>query len=115
MTAFKPGDRVKPRNATWTGEVLATHEDFIWVIGGSKIGPGRPLSYLAENFEEVVPFFEVGKRYAIGGETFEPVRIDTDTDGSRTAYGKWAAKGGSVTWYIANSFHFKKADEVKDD
>ncbi len=45
MTEFKPGDRVQHINGKWTGQVLAVHDNRVWVWFD---GMRQPLTYRNE-------------------------------------------------------------------
>jgi hypothetical protein len=100
MTDFKPGDIVRYRRTGSTLKVLAVHKESgrFW---GMPEGDGKPLTYLVEKCTKVEPFFEVGKKYVRdNGDTFEPVRIDTNSDGEKVVYGKFNYNNISGIYWV---------------
>ena len=84
--------------------VLAVHGDFAWL--GSNSNPWTcPLSKLTK--EE--PFFEAGKTYKMKSyknSTFEVIRVDKDSDGTLTAYGKRLYSDGGYAYTASWNFSF---------
>ncbi len=103
---FEPGDIVRDRLSGSTFKVLAVHEESgrVW---GMPEGEGNPLTYLVEQFIKVEPFFEVGKKYFHKQlpYTFEPVRVDTESNGEKVAYGEVTyADTGNSYWETKRVF-----------
>lgn len=109
MTDFKPGDIVRDivrDNDYYTIKVLAVHEESgrFW---GININEHSPWTHKIEQFTKVEPFFEVGKKYVRNDATFEPVRIDTQSNNQKVAYGKVTyVDTGSSYWEAMRVFRY---------
>lgn len=120
MTDWKKGDTVRSvRRPDYYVTVEAVHESSgrFW---GIPQGGDSPLTYQISDFEKVEPFFEVGKKYKpckkykpyCGDGVFEPVRIDTDDEGRKFAYGCVTVGSGGQRWRIKDASVFTLWTEV---
>lgn len=110
MTDFKPGDVVTPVRDNDGGE--GTRYTVIAVADGDVVW-----------LKKVEPFFEVGKTYRRsrgewsirfqmnGTENFEPVRVEIDSNGRKTAFGKLTIEGWSKYKWVTNSQYDFVANE----
>lgn len=133
MSKFKAGDTVRDAVGD-TFEVVAYHEETqrLWLISPYQ---SSPLTYPANGFTKVVPFFEVGKKYTQEGGSmtwqpyfqkrgllvFEPQFISTERESEERAERKVAV--GKVTmpvydvsrWVVLNQRDFGYYTEMRDE
>lgn len=102
MSKFKVGDKAlgQVSGDIYIVHGVATFDDIerVWVENVTRGGGSGNMSTLAaENLTRVKPFFEVGKKYSLMSDYFEPVRIDQGSNGLWFAYGKVTTPWG-FTW-----------------
>ena len=122
-----PKPKEEPVSEINIGDTVKAYGSDDWIVVGQHSkwsfidrsnGTSAPLSVLTEKLTKVEPFFEAGKTYTPADGSSWPrfivERVDKDSNGHPSAYGKQLAQNGSYVWLRKGRVTFNTWREDKE-